>query len=255
MDPPHNIKKLRNNLEKSSLTGTARSFKFNGKHILWSHLKEAYLHDKTNARAPVTSCKIKDSHFQLTPAKRMRNHLAADIFSDDMVELLDNYQEFKRDQKGDADSMALTREYLTAANLFVKTFANTKPIRTMGDPRLVQLDGALQWFLDWREDVMESEYQTAKERNKAYISDKLHFDLCSMVLGYKSYVHTMTTQFPGMGLVSASTNQDALENMFGCIRASYGSNTNPTVLQYGPSVNGYIHCRSFKVRNGNASRK
>ncbi|XP_019629354.1 PREDICTED: uncharacterized protein LOC109473763 [Branchiostoma belcheri] len=254
MDPPH-IKKLRNNLEKSTMTGTARSFKVGGKHILWSHLKESYLHDKTNARAPVTSSKIKDGHFQLTPATRMRNHLAADVFSNDMLELLDNYQEFKKDQKGDLDSMSKTREYLVAGNVFVRTFANTKPIRTMDDPRLVQLDGALQWFLDWNQEVKESVNVTAKERNKSYISDKLHFDLCSMVLGFKSYVHTMTTQFPGTGLVSAHTNQDALENMFVCVRASNGSNTNPTILQYGPSVNGYIHCRSFKVRNGNASRK
>ncbi|KAI8509526.1 hypothetical protein Bbelb_133740 [Branchiostoma belcheri] len=206
MDPPHNIKKLRNNLEKSTMTGTARSFKVGGKHILWSHLKESYLHDKTNARAPVTSSKIKDGHFQLTPATRMRNHLAADVFSNDMLELLDNYQEFKKDQKGDLDSMSKTREYLVAGNVFVRTFANTKPIRTMDDPRLVQLDGALQWFLDWNQEVKESV-------------------------------------------------NDALENMFGCVRASNGSNTNPTILQYGPSVNGYIHCRSFKVRNGNASRK
>ncbi|CAH1226854.1 Hypp137 [Branchiostoma lanceolatum] len=255
MDPPHTVRKLRNNLEKNSLTGTGRSFKFNGKHILWSHLEEAYLHDKTNARAPVTSCKIKDSHFQLTPATRMTNHLAADIFSDNMLELLYHYQEFKRGQEGDADSMALTREYLSVAKLFVKTFADTKPIRTMDDQRLVELDAALQWFLDWREDVMESENQTPKERNKAYISDKLHVDLCSMVLGYKSYVCTMITQFPGMGPVSASTNLVALENMFGCIRASNGSNANPTVLQYGSSVHGYIRCRSFKGRNGNASRK
>ncbi|XP_035660859.1 uncharacterized protein LOC118405460 [Branchiostoma floridae] len=255
MDPPHNIKKLRNNLEKSTMAGSARCFQVSGKHILWSHLKESYLHDKTNARAPVTSCRIKDQHFLLTPATRMRNHLASDIFSDGMIELLDNYQEFKQDKNGDADSMSATRQYLSAANVFVKTFANTKPIRTMDDPRLVQLDGALQWFLDWEEEVKERENLTAKERNKSFISDKLHFDLCSMVLGYKSYIRTMTAQFPGMGVISASTNQDALENMFGCVRASNGSNTNPTVLQYGPSVNGYIHCRSFKVRNGNASRK
>ncbi|CAH1252738.1 Hypp996 [Branchiostoma lanceolatum] len=89
MDPPHNIKKLRNNLEKSTVTGTARCFKTRGQNILWAHLKEAYLHDKTNARAPLTSCKIRDGHFQLTPATRMRNHLASDVFSDDMLELLD----------------------------------------------------------------------------------------------------------------------------------------------------------------------
>ncbi|XP_078575154.1 uncharacterized protein LOC144861252 [Branchiostoma floridae x Branchiostoma japonicum] len=255
MDPPHNIKKLRNNIEKSTLGGTARCFKLRGKHILWSHLKEAYVHDKTNARGPLTSYKIRDNHFQLTPATRMRNHLAADIFSDEMIELLDNYQEYKKDQKGDVDSMCMTREYLASGNVLVKTFANTKPIRNTDDPRLVQLDGALQWFLDWKEEITDGGEQTAKEKNKSYISDKLHFDLCSMVLGFKSYVKTMETQFPGRGLVSAGTNQDALENMFGCVRASNGSNTNPTVLQYGPSVNGYIHCRSFKIRNGNASRR
>ncbi|CAH1277301.1 Hypp9552 [Branchiostoma lanceolatum] len=255
MDPPHNIKKLRNNLEKSTVTGTARCFKTRGQNILWAHLKEAYLHDKTNARAPLISCKIRDGHFQLTPATRMRNHLASDVFSDDMLELLDNYQEFKRHQKGDDDSMSLTREYISAGNEFVQIFANTKPIRTMDDPRLMRLDAALHWFLDWKQDVMDSVNLTSKERNKSYISEKLHFDLCSMVFGFKSYIHTMTSQFPGMGLVAGHTNQDALENMFGCIRASNGSNTNPTVLQYGPSVNGYIHCRSFKVRNGNSARK
>ncbi|CAH1269079.1 HMCN1 [Branchiostoma lanceolatum] len=154
-----------------------------------------------------------------------------------------NYQEFKRHQKGDDDSMSLTREYISAGN------------ETMDDPRLMRLDAALHWFLDWKQDVMDSVNLTSKERNKSYISEKLHFDLCSMVFGFKSYIHTMTSQFPGMGLVAGHTNQDALENMFGCIRASNGSNTNPTVLQYGPSVNGYIHCRSFKVRNGNSARK
>ena len=82
----HNIKKLRNNIEKSSARGK-RYLTKDGKQILWSHWEEAYLWDQNSNSLPIHE-RLKEDHFHLTPSSRMRNALAEDVLDKRMLFLM-----------------------------------------------------------------------------------------------------------------------------------------------------------------------
>lgn len=83
----HNIKKLRNNVEKSSPTGSTRCLKNGDDNIFWQHWKDAYLWDQACNSCPLHE-KLKEEHFQLTPSSRMRNGLAEDVLDKKMLYLM-----------------------------------------------------------------------------------------------------------------------------------------------------------------------
>ena len=83
----HNIKKLRNNVEKSYSHGGKRVLTKGGKNIFWSHWKEAYLWDQKSNSCPLHE-RLKEEHFELTPSFRMRNGLAEDVLDKRMLFLM-----------------------------------------------------------------------------------------------------------------------------------------------------------------------
>ena len=83
----HNIKKVRNNVEKSSTHGGKRVLTKGGKNIFWSHWKEAYLWDQKSNSCPLHE-RLKEEHFELTPSSRMRNELAEDVLDKRMLFLM-----------------------------------------------------------------------------------------------------------------------------------------------------------------------
>ncbi|XP_028392672.1 uncharacterized protein LOC114517214 [Dendronephthya gigantea] len=87
MDCKHKFKKLRNNLEKSSLSGTVRCFTKAGQHIFWAYWKEAYEWDQRSNSCPIHE-KLTEDHFVLTPSSRMRNSLAEDLLDKRMYHLM-----------------------------------------------------------------------------------------------------------------------------------------------------------------------
>ena len=86
----HNFKKIRNNIEKSSPSGTARCLTNNGQYIFWSHWKEAYLWGQKHNSSPCHE-QLKEDHFQLTACSRMRNGLAEDVLDKKMFLLMKVY--------------------------------------------------------------------------------------------------------------------------------------------------------------------
>lgn len=86
LDPSHNIKKLRNNLEKSR-PGGVRLLSYGDKTIQWSHLYQAYKWDQTRNSLKIHE-RLTEDHFKLGYATRMRNHLAEDVLSKKILYLL-----------------------------------------------------------------------------------------------------------------------------------------------------------------------
>lgn len=82
----HNIKKLRNNLEKSR-PGGVRLLSYGDKTIQWSHIYQAYKWDQTRNSLKIHK-QLPADHFKLEYATRMRNHLAEDVLSKKMLYLL-----------------------------------------------------------------------------------------------------------------------------------------------------------------------
>ena len=86
----HNIKKIRNNIEKSSDRagqGT-RCLLIDGHKILWEDFKKCYEWDQESHSLPIHQ-KLTHCHFQLDPASKMRNFLAEDVLNKRMLELME----------------------------------------------------------------------------------------------------------------------------------------------------------------------
>ena len=74
---------MRNNIEKSNLAGKPRCLTVAGKQILWTHFVNAYKFDQTKTSIHIHE-RLKEEHFNLDPALRMRNHLAEDVLDKKM---------------------------------------------------------------------------------------------------------------------------------------------------------------------------
>ena len=86
----HNIKKIRNNVWKSTETKNSKRILrkgSNGKLILWKHWQLAYQWDQQRISLKLHH-KLTPAHFELTPASLMRNQLAVDVLDEDMLRLM-----------------------------------------------------------------------------------------------------------------------------------------------------------------------
>lgn len=72
------------------------------------------------------------------------------------------------------------------------------------------------------------------------MSDKLRFDLASMLVGFRQLSDIVSNNFPGSGMVPARTNSNIIENVFCQQRGRNGQNDNPNYEQYCSTMNGII---------------
>lgn len=82
----HNFKKIRNTVEKSKREGV-KQLAFDNEELLWEHLRKAYEYD-LNSNSLQTHRHLSDDHFYLTSTSKMRNYLADDVLSEDMLNLV-----------------------------------------------------------------------------------------------------------------------------------------------------------------------
>ena len=101
----------------------------------------------------------------------------------------------------------------------VELFSDKHAVFHVKDNRILKLQRALQYFRNWKLNVITS---------KEFLSDKTWFDLQSMILGFISLVKSKLTRFPGSYIKPAIVNQDVVENHFCQLRGANGQNDNPT---------------------------
>ena len=89
----------------------------------------------------------------------------------------------------------------------------------MFDNRIKHLDGLLTYLSHWK---------SVTESPKEFISDKLWFDIQSMVHGFKAITQIKLEKFPESAIKPWIINQDVVENHFCQIRTCNGQNNNPT---------------------------
>ena len=102
----------------------------------------------------------------------------------------------------------------------IELFSGKHVIYQINDIRLHYLREALQFFQDW--------YEETRIAKKQFISEKLWFDLNSMILGFCNMVRAKLQRFPGSVIKPCIINQDVVENHFCQLRAANGQNENPT---------------------------
>ena len=83
----HNIKKIRNNIEKSNKSGKPRCLQIHGKEITWTQFKSAFNCDQKTFSLPLHE-KLTMQHFNLDSASKMRNRLAEDVLDTKMLFLM-----------------------------------------------------------------------------------------------------------------------------------------------------------------------
>ena len=148
---------------------------------------------------------------------------------------------------GNACRLDETITLLKHTSVMVELFSDKHVIYNSDDVRLQHLTCALQYLNDWREQTKQAKHQ--------FFSEKLWFDLQSMILGFRSLVEVKLARFPGSVIKPAIVNQDIVENHFSQLRAANGQNENPTYLLTQATQNSIIFGQTTISQKGNTGTK
>ena len=132
----------------------------------------------------------------------------------------------------------------------IEIFEHPKPVQSVTDNRLYHRDKCLNWFQQWETSVTSTQ-NAISVKNKMMLSDKLRFDLASMLFGFRQLSQIILHSFPGSGMVSARTNSNIIENVCCQHTGRNGQNDNPNYTQYCSTMNGIIlgQCTATKKSN------
>lgn len=152
-DPKHVLKKIRNNIEASTnkhKSTAGRYLVLNGKCVIWEHFKEAYMFN-TQMGFRIHR-KLTKEHIEISGASKMRNKLAEEVLNTEMLYLMKSYQA----TLSQPESLASTVELLEQTSVLVDIFSDTRPISSVSDKRLQELNKVLHFFNSWEEQVKSS---------------------------------------------------------------------------------------------------
>ena len=138
-----------------------------------------------------------------------------------------------------------TIKLLKPTSGIVELFSDKHVIFDTKDVRLEKLNAALDYFNAWKDQMYSPE-----EKNQVF-SEKLWFDLQSMILGFRSIVEVKLAYFPGSVMKPAIINQDLVENHFSQLRAANGQNENPTYPLTQSTQNSVIFGQTTLSQKGN----
>lgn len=122
----------------------------------------------------------------------------------------------------------------------VKNFTSPLPYASTEDDRFFENRRVLNWIEDWEVEISGRVDLNASDRNKLIFSDKLLFDLKSMIIGFEQICNISFHLNPGCISKSMYVNSDLVENIFCQVRGGNGQNNNPTYCQYGPTINSIL---------------
>ena len=249
-DPKHVIKKIRNNVESSLAehkSSPGRYLSCKGKCILWEHWGEAF--NFNYQRGLRIHYKLTKEHIELTGANKMRNKLAEEVLSKDMLYLMQIYQS----TLDYPERLSATIEFLENTSLLVDFFSDKRVISTMSDKRFSQLSGVLKYFNDWETQVKESHLCS---ETKHLMTVETREDINSCITGLLGMASRLLDKGEIPSITPAYLNSDIVENHFCQQRGTCnGLNTNPTLAQYGTSNTAICLGQTSVSSKGNSSTK
>ncbi|WAR17634.1 hypothetical protein MAR_032228, partial [Mya arenaria] len=251
MDYSHVIKRVRNNILKSSHKNPSTKLLCFSTTILWEHWTNAFKWDHDTNDFPLHR-KLTNDHFFLTSESKMRNKLAEDVLDGEMLNLMVTFQGFLGDSGSELNS---TIELLQATSVIVRVFRDRRPITETADDRLEDLASALKWFNDWEAHVQEKEGQTNAQKEKQLMSVQTREDLNSCIIGFTCLCENVLSR-ARVSIVPARVNSDVIENIFCQQRGIInGNNTNPNFYQYVKNVNSVLLGQNVISKNSNADHR
>lgn len=143
-----------------------------------------------------------------------------------MLFLMKSYQQTLEEPDTLASSVALLGQTSALIEIFCD---KNRPISTLSDNRLHQINSASQFFIDWERDVNESVFLA---NSKNYLTKETSEDIQSALIGFVSLCQLHESS--GNSINPGYMNSDIVENLF-CQQRGIrnGLNTNPTMSQYG----------------------
>ena len=133
-------------------------------------------------------------------------------------------------------------EFFHHTSRLVELFSDKQFIHDVQDDRLTNLAKCLDFFKNWNDQCTEK---------KQFISDKLWFDLQSLIHGFIAIVRYKLLRFPESVGRPAIVNQDIVENHFLQLRAANAQNENPTYLLTQSTQNAVIFGQSVISKKSN----
>ena len=239
-DPPHLMKTARNNLYHSGHGKSTHLLWNNGSFILWSHISHLYYED--------LECGLKlmpkptNDHINLTPYSMMRVHLAVQILSATVANVLKVYGQTdaegtaeycqKLDMFFDCLNVRNTQEHIKARKPFLE------PYKLQDDSRFQWLEMEfLKYFEDWKKSVEERKGKFSRaERQTMFISPPAYQGLhitCYSFIELTRFLLNNGVEY----VLSNRFCQDDLENYFGRQRAIGCRRDNPNVFATGYNDN------------------
>ena len=167
-DPPHLMKKLRNNLYNSGFKEQnkcyTRTLEKGKKYILWDHIYSVYERDK---KRRLYATDLRSAHVYLSSLSKMRVKLAVKTLSSKVCEEM---------AKNENNSTQATQEYIKICETLWSVFNDSKPIRLLTDNRITQLTEVLSFFTKWKEDLL-TVYKIKSEVSDHFITWQTMFDI------------------------------------------------------------------------------
>lgn len=224
-DPPHLIKKLRNNLyssgHKSEHTRYTRTLFFKDNYILWNHIYAVY---QRESRRHLYVTDLRKAHVTIDSISKMRVKLAVQTLSHKVV---------KEMEECDKEATKETRKYIQICETFWEIFNNPAPMKTPEDKRILQLNEVLDYFNTW-EKWLAQRYHTKSEQAKHFISWQTISDLKVRInIKYNSVPTIKHVSFIIICLLEQDASSDA-----SCLLPP-AHNPLPNLSR--PSVIGHLH--------------
>ena len=184
-DPPHIIKKLRNNLSSSGLgKKCSRLLKRNGSLILWKHAEAVNEREKAR-RARYT--KLTNAHINIDNLSKMRVKLAVETLSREVANdmaMNDHYATFE------------TQQYINICSDMFHAFNSRIPLSSPEDERISILNGAMGYFTSWKASLSTED---KKIQNKSFITQETISRKC---LIFTNTVHSVIFKFFQVSYIS-----------------------------------------------------
>ena len=138
-DPPHLMKKLRNNIYNSGSKAISprytRYLLLNSKPILWEHIYSVYQRDKNRH---LFATDMRSSHVHLDSVGKMKVKLAVQVLNGKV----------QRDMQAfDPVTTESTQLFIHHCDLLWNVLNNNKPLSTITDSRIQDLDMVLQFLI------------------------------------------------------------------------------------------------------------
>ncbi|CAC5385467.1 unnamed protein product [Mytilus coruscus] len=226
-DPPHLIKKLRNNIHSSGHKEChKRTVKLEGKEIIWEHFVSVF---KRECKRVLPITKLNADAIYLNNFSKMRVNLAVHTLSNAVA---------KEMEENENEVTKATQKYIKVSSRIFEILNSEEPVKEETDPRIAELVEINEWFFQWSTEL-EHEFILPSEIQKHNISwqtiQDVHLTLSSFIDLVK-YVCSQQFQmkYPTKPyIIPKRFNQDIVEGWFSHQRGCCGDNREPTVIQYG----------------------